>query len=47
MTMSLSLRKKLIAAEGGGAIFIASVLFGFKDSVEGRAYESYKDVAGV
>lgn len=47
MAMSWSLRKKLIAAAGGGAMFIATVFLGGKDGVEGRAYEPYKDVAGV
>jgi len=45
--MSNSLRNKLIAAAGGGALFIATVFLGGKDGVEGRVYEPYKDVAGV
>ena len=47
MSMSNSLRNKLIAAAGGGALFIATVFLGGKDGVEGRVYEPYKDVAGV
>jgi lysozyme len=47
MSMSNSLRTKLIAAAGGGALFIATVFLGGKDGVEGRVYEPYKDVAGV
>ncbi|UBN56366.1 lysozyme [Pantoea agglomerans] len=45
--MSNSLRNKLIAAAGGGAMLIATVFLGGKDGVEGRVYEPYKDVAGV
>ncbi|ORM64216.1 lysozyme [Pantoea rodasii] len=47
MSMSISLRNKMIAAAGGGALFIATVFLGGKDGVEGRVYEPYKDVAGV
>lgn len=47
MAMSASLRNKLIAAAGGGAMLIATVFLGGKDGVEGRVYEPYKDVAGV
>ncbi|NIE98483.1 lysozyme [Pantoea sp. Acro-805] len=47
MSLSNSLRNKLIAAAGGGALFIATVFLGGKDGVEGRVYEPYKDVAGV
>lgn len=47
MAMSNSLRNKLIAVAGGGAMAIATVFLGGKDGVEGRAYEPYKDVAGV
>ena len=47
MAMSNSLRNKLIAAAGGGAMLIATVFLGGKDGVEGRAYDPYKDVAGV
>lgn len=47
MAMSNSLRNKLIAIAGGGAMAIATVFLGGKDGVEGRAYEPYKDVAGV
>lgn len=47
MAMSNSLRNKLIAAAGGGAMLIATVFLGGKDGVEGRVYEPYKDVAGV
>jgi len=45
--MSNSLRNKLIAVAGGGAMAIAMVFLGGKDGVEGRVYEPYKDVAGV
>ncbi|RTY58791.1 lysozyme [Pantoea sp. YU22] len=47
MAMSNSLRNKLIAAAGGGAMLIATVFLGGKDGVEGRVYDPYKDVAGV
>jgi len=47
MAMSNSLRNKLIAVAGGGAMAIATVFLGVKDGVEGRVYEPYKDVAGV
>jgi len=47
MAMSNSLRNKLIAAAGGGAMLIATVFLGGKDGVERRVYEPYKDVAGV
>lgn len=47
MAMSTSLRNKLIAAAGGGAMLIATVVLGGKDGVEGRVYEPYKDIAGV
>ncbi|MGD9423989.1 lysozyme [Pantoea sp. NSTU24] len=47
MAMSNSLRSKLIAVAGGGAMAIATVFLGGKDGVEGRVYEPYKDVAGV
>lgn len=47
MALSPALRQRLIAAAGGGAMLIATVLLGGKDGVEGRVYEPYKDVAGV
>lgn len=47
MAISNSLRNKLIAVAGGGAMAIATVFLGGKDGVEGRAYDPYKDVAGV
>ncbi|WP_312198796.1 lysozyme [Kosakonia cowanii] len=47
MALTGSLRKKLIAAAGGGAMLIATLFLGGKDGVEGRKYEAYKDVAGV
>ncbi|HBV3540006.1 glycoside hydrolase family protein [Enterobacter hormaechei] len=47
MPMTNSLRKKLIAAAGGGAMLIATAFLGDHDSVEGRKYEAYKDVTGV
>jgi lysozyme len=47
MALSNSLRNKLIAAAGGGAMLVATVFLGGKDGLEGRVYEPYKDVAGV
>lgn len=47
MAIPGSLRKKLIAAAGGGAMLIASLFLGGQDGVEGRKYQAYKDVAGV
>ncbi|WBV20231.1 lysozyme [Pantoea piersonii] len=47
MAISTSLRNKLIAAAGGGAMLIATVFLGGKDGVEGRVYVPYKDVVGV
>lgn len=47
MAMSNSLRNKLIAVAGGGAMAIATVFLGGKDGVEDRVYEPYKEVAGV
>lgn len=47
MAIPSSLRNKLLAAAGGGAMIIATVFLGGKDGVEGRKYEAYKDVAGV
>jgi lysozyme len=47
MAISNTLRNRLIAAAGGGAMLIATVFLGGKDGVEGRVYEPYKDVAGV
>ncbi|WP_305801708.1 lysozyme [Pantoea sp. GbtcB22] len=47
MAMSNTLRNRLIAAAGGGAMLIATVFLGGKDGLEGRVYQPYKDVAGV
>ncbi|WNP36373.1 lysozyme [Enterobacter kobei] len=47
MALPGSLRNKLIAAAGGGAMLIASKFLGGQDGVEGRKYQAYKDVAGV
>lgn len=47
MAIPGSLRNKLIAAAGGGAMLIASLFLGGQDGVEGRKYQAYKDVAGV
>ncbi len=47
MAISLSLRNKLIAVAGAGALAIATVFLGGQDGVEGRKYEAYRDVAGV
>lgn len=45
--MSPALRSKLIAAMGGGAIAIATVMLSGKDGLEGREYVAYRDVVGV
>ncbi|WP_241172778.1 lysozyme [Serratia marcescens] len=42
--MNSSLRNKLLAAAGGGAMAIAAVLI---PSLEGLEYKPYRDVAGV
>ncbi|MDQ7100908.1 lysozyme [Serratia sp. MF2] len=42
--MNSSLRNKLLAAAGGGAMAIATVLI---PSLEGLEYKPYRDVAGV
>lgn len=47
MPLTSSMRNKLIAAAGGGAMLIATIFLGGRDGVEGRKYEAYKDVAGV
>ncbi|MGK3123433.1 glycoside hydrolase family protein [Candidatus Pantoea formicae] len=47
MAMFASLCNKLIAAESGGSMLIASLFIGGKDGVEGRVYEPYKYIAGV
>lgn len=47
MAIPGSLRNKLIAAAGGGAMLIASMFLGGQDGVEGRKHQAYKDVAGV
>lgn len=44
MAMSPSLRKSLLAASGGGAIAIATILI---SDLEGVRYEPYLDVAGI
>ncbi|MFQ0834184.1 lysozyme [Citrobacter gillenii] len=45
--MSPALRSKLIAAMGGGAIAIATVMLSGKDGLEGREYVAYRDVVDV
>ena len=45
--MSPALRNKIIAALGGGAVAIASVMLSGKDGLEGREYVAYRDVVGV
>ena len=45
--MSPALRNKVIAALGGGAIAIATVMLSGKDGLEGREYVAYRDVVGV
>lgn len=45
--MNSSLRNKIIAAMGGGAIAIAAAMLGGHDGLEGRRYVAYRDVAGV
>ena len=47
MAMSNSLRNKLIAVAGGGAMASATVFLRGKDGVKGRVYEPYKDVSCV
>lgn len=47
MTMSGSVRRKLIAAAGGGSMLIATLFLGGKEGAEGRTYKAYQDVAGV
>ena len=47
MAMTTSLRKKLLAAVGGGAIAIATVMLSGADGLEGRKYVAYRDVVGV
>ncbi|MFT1010959.1 lysozyme [Enterobacter hormaechei] len=45
--MSPVLRNKILAALGGGAIAIATVMLSGKDGLEGREYVAYRDVVGV
>ncbi|HAK1939297.1 TPA: lysozyme, partial [Salmonella enterica] len=45
--MNSSLRNKIIAAMGGGAIAIAAAILVGHDGLEGRRYVAYRDVAGV
>lgn len=45
--MSPALRNKIVAAMGGGAIAIATVMLSGKDGLEGREYIAYRDVVGV
>lgn len=45
--MSPALRNKILAALGGGAIAIATVMLSGKDGLEGREYVAYRDVVGV
>lgn len=45
--MNVSLRNKIAAAIGGGAIAIATVMLSGKYGLEGREYIPYSDVVGV
>ncbi|NIG77864.1 lysozyme [Klebsiella sp. Ap-873] len=45
--MDNSLRNRIAAAVGGGAIAIATVMLSGKGGLEGREYVAYKDVVGV
>lgn len=45
--MNSSLRARISAAIGGGAIAIATVMLSGKGGLEGREYVPYKDVVGV
>mgnify|MGYP000965546629 CR=1 FL=1 len=45
--MNTSLRNKIAATLGGGAIAIATVMLSGKDGLEGREYVPYRDVVGV
>jgi len=47
MALSPALRNKIVAALGGGAIGIATVMLSGKDALEGREYVAYRDVVGV
>lgn len=47
MAIPQALRRKLIAAAGGGALMIATVLISGRTGIEGRVYEPYLDVTGV
>lgn len=45
--MTPSLRKKLVAAVGSGAIAIATIMLSGPEGLEGRKYVAYRDVVGV
>ncbi|HHQ6553276.1 TPA: lysozyme [Serratia fonticola] len=45
--MTPQLRNKIIAAIGGGAIAIATVMLSGKSGLEGREYVAYRDVVDV
>ncbi|HCB2205679.1 TPA: lysozyme [Citrobacter farmeri] len=45
--MNSTLRNKIAASIGGGAIAIAAVMLSGKDGLEGREYVAYRDVVGV
>lgn len=45
--MEASLRNKIAAALGGGAIAIATVMLSGKGGLEGREHVPYRDVVGV
>lgn len=45
--MNSTLRNKIAASIGGGAIAIATVMLSGKDGLEGREYVAYRDVVGV
>ncbi|EGP1631977.1 lysozyme [Salmonella enterica] len=43
----MQIKVKSLIAGGAGAIAIAAAMLGGHDGLEGRRYESYRDVAGV
>lgn len=45
--MEASLRNKIAASLGGGAIAIATVMLSGKGGLEGRKYVPYRDIVGV
>jgi len=47
MVITATLRNRLLAATGTGALTLAITLLGGPDGLEGRCYIPYRDVAGV